>query len=431
MAKSMGQRATELLALGMVGGVAIFFGVGWWKSRPKTEEVRLHAAVPEAPAAPIAAPQPPPEDPESPLPAAADDAVKKLILTEYPHRYRMPDMRFPFSPDGKYAVLPVVSEDEATRGYALHDLDERKVVRLLSAEIGRGTKPFRGTIEGDHGADTTLSQDFYAGGFSPDGKRVALLTRPVETSFDRVLAWNIESGELLLDYQECEHRTNMCCFVGPDKIAAAIAYDVQGYGVELIDVNDGTAELIVPFRRITAIRAAEAWNNKLIVQDTMRFYSYTVDDDATQNLPAAGGDAGRRNRMAYSADGKLMMLRGNLCEWWDLATGKRDSATMFRAVPQEPDKAWLAPDASFVLFRPNYNSGFVEIWEAEAGTRHAVILLRKARGELLAVDSKARRALFVVNRKLIQLDFPDGIPPGTISLADLLERQAAEVTQAN
>jgi hypothetical protein len=148
-----------------------------------------------------------------------------------------------------------------------------------------------------------------------------------------------------------------------------------------------------------------------------------------------GEPLGVRNRPDYplqwfAPDGKSLFgltSRAQL-DVWDLESRRKGQSRHLKA-STNITPAWPAPQAGLVVLHEGQDRN-VDVFDAASGKLVTVLQLPFRKGRVRAISGDARRLVVSTDQlSLLVLDFPAGLPAGTIDLGQVLAKAKLPATR--
>jgi WD40 repeat protein len=285
------------------------------------------------------------------------------------------------SSDGSHAVIGEGGFRGSTR-FGLWNLDTGKLVRYLSAEVGKGTATYAGNDEADFGARIQLESPVTTVSISMDGKLAVGLGR-------RVHVWELATGKLVRELENRGHPPRSLRFIDDKRIVAPFKAST---GIELIDAASGERKTLLEGARYASY-GGSLLDDDLTFVSASEIYSLSTETGVRVVRSAIPPDSSRAAPTAtwYSRDGsKFLIQREGRVEVWDTSNWKKLRDTAF-VDDQSTFHIVVAPLASLVAIQ---QQGKVELWDAVNGSYLTLVVHPKGGSLLCAMSDDARRMIF-------------------------------------
>jgi hypothetical protein len=210
---------------------------------------------------------------ESSRPKAGDElrlnlaGVSKIEATAWPSSARLRHLctnstALAMSQEGRLAVASELTH--AGRRLAVWNLDEGKLVRYLSAELDKSTRPYAGQDDADFGAKIDHAQ-LTRVALSPSGRRCAAMVNasPVPGSVSVIYAWDLASGKMICHYEE-PHGFGSLFLMADDQHVVTSCRRM----IVRLNVDTGQADLLRGPDDRTSITAGTVHNGTLALAGT-------------------------------------------------------------------------------------------------------------------------------------------------------------------
>jgi hypothetical protein len=478
--KSIGQRIVEGIALVLVAMIAVSAAVvvasrylprqagkpqtptkkeaaGPQPQRERVESVDKLPVTYPAITELVMVTDPPPAPPDGL--AAAEPAALAQVKVRHLNAYTE-WTKMQLSPGSASMAIVQERTPAGTIRLAVWDLESGKLLRFLSGEVGKTPRPYQGKENADFGAKVDL-EEFQRLAFSPSGKRLAARQGTANSS-DQLSAyiWDISSGKLLSRFDEAARPMELFNFAHEDHLVLGIYHgstsEVGARREDLMLVearhpdrallrivaSTGEAELLVPIGidamdyGVNAVR-----EGKIAFRGLKELHS--IDITTRQHLhgemqaeaTSLGLSQVLKRVMWFAPDGAKVYgctPQGGL-ETWDVATCQPLNSLQLAGL-KGTEPLLPAPEAGLVLLH-EARSRNVHVFDVATGNRRSVVQLPFAlkpfqAGRIQAISSDARRLLVSTDQlSLLVIDFPQGLPRGTIDLAKLLGKSKLPATR--
>lgn len=392
--------------------------------------LRRGAQVP-AGASTSAAPQPPPSSPSDskPLPLTGRITARLLDLRGEPWQSKNY-----WSASGK---LGGVVEGELGGAFqiALWDFDAGKLVRYLSSAEGQETKPYEGKDDADFGAPTTFSGlTLNQLTFSPDHRyaagRVDLKDPTMQPGFrgQQLMIWEVATGKLLRTISFGDKGSGSLLFVDPVHLVTKLM-NSSSVSLDMINVRTGKSEHLMPPNNFEMYYSTSR-NGVMPLRTPGANFTLTIAGKSLVQLgpdpPEAGGTA--HGLMWFSKDGRqLYVRRGSSLEVWNARTRQYSHSIQVVPAGSKANELGLAEDA-LMLVLDNWEESKLDLIDLLKGDVRLSIKTTNDYRNLLGMSSDGRRiGLIGPDKKVLLIDFPGGVPSGSLNVEQLLEQTKGQL----
>ena len=390
-------------------------------------------AAPRASATPVPSASPPamPVQASAPAIKALDARItaKMLDLRTSPSR----SQNF-WSPSASFAAV-VETNDGLLFKLALWDLDAGKLVRYLSASEGEGTKPYEGKDDADFGAAVSFSEmRIERIFFSPDNKYVvghvslAGATRPPGDHTQQVLIWEVASGRLARTLNLGNLHSGNFFFIDPVHFVTKVMTS-SSVSLDLVDVRTGKSEHLMPPNNFE-MYCSNSRNGLIPMLTPAAIATLNISTKAVVPFPPNPPEASQAavQQLWFSRDGRqLFVRRGNHVDIWNPRTRQFVRSTAIQPPEARMNMLQIAEDAVLIA-RDNWEASKLEFYDLVQGEVQLSIDTGRQYRALLGISPDARRIGLIGEGNLVLLlDFPGGLPKGTVNISQLLERTKGEI----
>lgn len=312
--------------------------------------------------------------------------------------------------------------------YAVWNIEDGKVIRFLSANEGKETKPYEGNESADFGAEVEFpANDVRRFAFSSDGKIVAALTEPrgagipgVE-SRDEIVVWDGTTGKILRRITTTHHHHHTFFFLDEKRLIAK-SMSKAGVAIELIDATTGELAHLLKPDNFEMYAGAVFDKEAVFMAPGSRILTVDLEDREPTYYKAAPAEALNQaaDRMWFSQDGKWLYVRKfRGVEVWDVA--RQSFARQWRLAEGNFDMLDVAAGANLMGVRRQKDQQ-IDFIDVEQGTVRTTFSAPWERAELSGIARDAKRVVMPAGENRVAVfSFPDGLPPGELVVKPLLK----------
>lgn len=333
-------------------------------------------------------------------------------------------------PDADAKLVVALDKVPPKLRYALWDFEQSKLLRFLSAEVDKGTKPYAGDDAADFGAEVNVRQPLSSAMFTPD-KRLIVGLRHKFPENAEWLVWEAETGKLLRTFTTAAVGHNMMPFLDNHRLLVKPIGARQRIPVSIVDIDAGKMETLIQTHN-SEVYGAVLHGEELIFTAVDKFsWNLNTKAKVTFNPPPPGTSRIAGSPLWLGPNNHVYFQHGNTIETWDLQT--RSFVRDCTVVPptRSFDILGGAPAAN-LLARRRIKERRLEFIDLEKSEVVSSIDLPFDRMDICAFSSDSKRLALATSDQpptILLLNFPDGLPRGIIAIDGLLKQAGRQLVR--